>query len=58
MRAAHPRTLRHYGQVTIPIRFFSTLDDTSAAEALDRDPESVSETAMRDRFLARSAMTE
>jgi hypothetical protein len=50
--------LIHYGQVSIPIRFFSAPDDASAAEALDRDPESVTETAVRDRFLASSAMIE
>jgi hypothetical protein len=44
--------------VSIPLRFFSTSDDASAAEALGRDPESVMETAARDRFLPSSAMTE
>jgi hypothetical protein len=44
--------------VSIPIRFLSAPDDAGAAEALDRDPESVQETMIRDRFLASSAMTE
>jgi len=44
--------------VSIPIRFFSTSDDTSAAGALERDPGSASETMMRDRLLSSSAMSE
>jgi hypothetical protein len=44
--------------MSIPIRFFSTADDTSAAEVLDRDPESAQETMVRDHFLVSSAMTE
>jgi hypothetical protein len=44
--------------VSIPIRFFSAPDDAGAVEALDRDPGSVQETMIRDRFLASSAMTE
>lgn len=50
--------LRDYGQVSIPIRFFSAPDDASAAEVLDRDPESVTETAVRSRFLGSSALLE
>jgi hypothetical protein len=44
--------------MSIPIRFFSAPDDTSAAEALGRDPESAQETMVRGHFLASSAMTE
>jgi hypothetical protein len=44
--------------VSIPIRFFSAPDDASAAEALDRDPESAAETEMRGRFLGSSALLE
>jgi hypothetical protein len=50
--------LGHHGHVSIPIRFFSAPDDAGGAEALDRDPGSVQETMIRDRFLASSAMTE
>jgi hypothetical protein len=44
--------------MSIPIRFFSTSDDTSAAEVLGRDPESAQETMVRGHFLVSSAMTE
>ena len=44
--------------MSIPIRFFGTADDTSAAEVLGRDPESAQETMVRDHFLVSSALTE
>jgi hypothetical protein len=44
--------------VSIPIRFFSAPDDASAAEALDRDPESAAETTVRSRFLESSVLLE
>jgi len=44
--------------MSIPIRFFSAPDDTSAAEVLGRDAESARETMVRDHFLASSAVTE